>query len=198
MDNVRVLLVDDHTVVRRGLREILDADPDIEVIGEAGDGIAAVAMAGKQHPDVVLMDLSMPGMNGIEATRRITGSVPGAKVLILSVHGDGQYVQQSMAAGAVGYLLKDVDVDELLTAIKAIGRDEPWSSNGSPGLDPLTPKEREVLRLIASSRSSREIAAELQISIHTVETHRKHIMEKLDLHSTADLVRYAIRQRLVS
>ena len=198
MDNVRVLLVDDHTVVRRGLREILDADPDIEVIGEAGDGMVAVTMARDRLPDVVLMDLSMPGMNGIEATRRIAASVPEVKVLILSVHGDGQYVQQSMAAGAVGYLLKDVDVDELLRAIKAIGKGEPWAPNGGPGLDPLTPKEREVLRLIASSRSSREIAAELQISIHTVETHRKHIMEKLDLHSTADLVRYAIRQRLVS
>ena len=205
MEKVRVLLVDDHTVVRRGLRKILESTPQIEVVGEIGNGTEALAATTSLHPDVVLMDVSLPGLNGIEATRRISATVPDAKVLMLSMHADEQYVGQSLAAGAKGYLLKDADDQDLVAAVMAVRRGETYfsdtlgrtvSSQGLPSPEILSPREREVLTLICSGCTNREVAEKLSLSINTVETHRKHIIEKLDLHSTAELVRYAIRNGL--
>ena len=210
MSNVRVLLVDDHTVVRRGLRKILESavsTDGIEVIGEAGNGGDAIEAAVALHPDVVLMDVGLPGMNGIEATRRIQAAAPGTAVLMLSIHSDDQYVQQSLAAGAKGYVLKDADAQELMAAIVSVRKGETFLSHtlsttsgdvGRWSPDALSPREREVLRMISAGRTSREVAAALGLSINTVETHRRHIIGKLDLHSTAELVRYAIRHGMTS
>lgn len=206
MGKVRVLLVDDHTVVRRGLRKILEAASEIDVVGEVGDGAAAVTAARTHCPDVVLMDVSMPGLTGIEATRQIGEMAPGTRVLMLSMHGDEQYVQQSLAAGAKGYLLKDVDDQDLVEAIMVVSRGETYFSTtlegaalggGGSSLDALSPREREVLCLIGAGLTNRAVSERLGLSIHTVDTHRKHLMEKLDLHSTAELVRYATRHHLV-
>jgi two-component system, NarL family, response regulator NreC len=206
MDRVRVLLVDDHTVVRRGLRKILESTSEITVVGEVGDGTQAVKDAERLQPDVVLMDVSLPGLNGIEATRRIAVVAPACKVLMLSMHADEQYVRQSLAAGAKGYLLKDADDEDLVAAVLAVHRGETCYSGtlartlppeaGAP--DVLSPREREVLTLICSGRTNREVAESLGLSVNTVETHRKHIIDKLDLHSTAELVRYAIRHGMVT
>ncbi|HVN87349.1 MAG TPA: response regulator transcription factor [Candidatus Binatia bacterium] len=202
---VRVLLVDDHTVVRRGLRKILESNPQITVVGEIGDGAQAVSMAETLHPDVVLMDISLPGLNGVEATRQIVAQAPDSKVLMLSMHADEPYVRQSLAAGAKGYLLKDADDQDLVEAVTAVHRGETRFSatlarattiDGDPVPDVLSPREREVLSLICSGRTNREAAEVLGLSVNTVETHRKHIIDKLDLHSTAELVRYAIRHGL--
>ncbi len=207
MERVRVLIVDDHTVVRRGLRKILESTPEIEVVGEVGDGSQAVTEAEQLHPDVVLMDVSLPGLNGIEAARRIKATTPGARVLMLSMHADEQYVRQSISAGAKGYLLKDADDQDLVEAVIALCHGETRYSGtlsravtaeGSRAPDVLSPREREVLAMICSGRTNREVAEELGLSVNTVETHRKHIIDKLDLHSTAELVRYAIRHGMVS
>jgi DNA-binding NarL/FixJ family response regulator len=201
METVRVLLVDDHTVVRRGLRKILEATQQVEIVGEASDGDGAVVAAAGLQPDVVLMDVSLPGMNGIEATRRITAAAPRAQVLMLSMHADAQYVTQSLAAGAKGYLLKDADYQDLVAAVMTVGGGGTYLGktlgNNSPANGPspevLSSRERQVLGLICTGQNNRQVAEELGLSINTVETHRKHIIDKLDLHSTADLVRYALQ-----
>ena len=207
MEKVRVLLVDDHTVVRRGLRKILESTPEIEIVGEVGDGTQAIAAATSLRPDVVLMDVSLPGLNGIEATRQIAAARPNTQVLMLSMHADEQYVRQSLAAGAKVYLLKDADDQDLVEAVMAVRRGETYFSgtlgravNGVGDRSPevLSPREREVLTMICSGRTNREVADMLGLSVNTIETHRKHIIEKLDLHSTAELVRYAIRHGLAS
>ncbi|HUI28380.1 MAG TPA: response regulator transcription factor [Candidatus Kryptonia bacterium] len=207
MITVRVLLVDDHTVVRRGLRKILESNPQISVVGEVGDGGQAVTAATALQPDVVLMDVSLPGLNGVEATRQIAAAAPAAKVLMLSMHADEQYVRQSLAAGAKGYLLKDADDQDLVEAVLAVQRGDTRFSgtlvravsvDGEAAPEVLSPREREVLSLICSGRTNREAAETLGLSVNTVETHRKHIIDKLDLHSTAELVRYAIRHGLAS
>ena len=206
MDKVRVLLVDDHTVVRRGLRKILESTNEIEVVGELGDGAKAVAESASLDPDVVVMDVGMPGMNGIEATRQILTKVPKTHVLMLSMHADEQYIRQSVAAGAAGYLLKDADDQDLVSAVLAVRRGETHFSSalataattGECPPEVLSPREREVLARICTGQTNREVAGELGISVSTVETHRKHIIEKLDLHSTAELVRYAIRHGIAS
>jgi DNA-binding NarL/FixJ family response regulator len=207
MEKVRVLVVDDHTVVRRGVRRLLESAGNIEVVGEAGDGADAVEAATTLQPDVVLMDVGLPGLNGIEATRRIHTAVPGTHVLMLSIHADEHYVQQSLAAGARGYLLKDADAQELVAGILAVGRGDTYLSRTLGGTsgdlgrwppDVLSPRELEVLRMICAGRTSREVAEELGLSVNTVETHRRHIIGKLDLHSTAELVRYAIRHGIGS
>jgi DNA-binding NarL/FixJ family response regulator len=216
MGKIRVLLVDDHTVVRQGLRRILESDDEIEIVGESGDGRSAVELAQRLRPQVVVMDIALPELNGIEATRQITKRVEGARVLVLTMHADDVYVRQSLKAGARGYLLKDSEDLDLLKAVKVIGRGGTFFSpavskvllEGYLGdaagreieddLALLTDREREVLQLIAEGRTNKEVAAVLSVSINTVETHRKHIMEKLDLHNTAELVRFAIRKRLVS
>jgi two-component system response regulator NreC len=206
MASVRVLLVDDHTVVRRGLRRILEAVADIEVVGEAGNGVDAVQAAADLQPDVVLMDVSLPLMNGIEAARQISASSPDTRVLMLSMHAEEQYVEQSLAAGAHGYVVKDAEDQDLVGAVMAVAQGDtylpprrPGTAGGTGTISPtvLSPRELQVLALICSGQTNREMAAALRLSPNTIETHRKHIIEKLDLHSTADLVRYAIRNGLV-
>lgn len=202
---IRVLLVDDHTVVRRGLRRVLEATNQICIVGEVNDGNEAVSWALTLSPDVVLMDIGLPGINGIEATRRILGAVPSVRVLMLSMYGDAQYVEQSRAAGASGYLLKDVDHEDLVAAILAVAQGQQafcyqplaGSVGAAAGPDVLSTREREVLAAIAAGASNHSVAERLEISTNTVEAHRKRIIEKLDLHSTAELVRYAVRHRLV-
>ena len=215
MEKIRVFLVDDHTVVRQGLRRILESDEEIEIVGEAGDGRTAIDLVQKLRPHVVVMDVAMPELNGIEATRQILKRVEGAKVLVLSMHGDDVYVRQALKAGARGYLLKDSEDLDLIKAVKAIRGGGSFFSppvskvvlSGYLGdkiegdvedsVARLTDREREVLQLIAEGKTNKEVAHALSVSINTVETHRKHIMEKLDLHNTAELVRFAIRTKMV-
>src|SRR4026208_1527816 len=206
MGKIRVLLVDDHTVVRQGLRRILETDDEIESAGETGAGRSAAEMAQRMNPNVVVMDIALPELNGIEATRQIMKRNENARVLILTMHSDDVCVRQSPTAGARGALLKDSEDLDLLKAIKAVGRGGSFfspavskvllegylgDSTRQPVEDspaPAAPREREVLQLIAEGKTSKEIAILLSVSINTVETHRKHIMEKLDLHNTADIV----------
>ncbi len=215
MEKIRVFLVDDHTVVRQGLRRILESDEEIEIIGEAGDGRTAIDLVQKLRPHVVVMDVAMPELNGIEATRQILKRVEGAKVLVLSMHGDDVYVRQALKAGARGYLLKDSEDLDLIKAVKAIRAGGSFFSppvskvvlsgylgdkadgDSEDGVARLTDREREVLQLIAEGKTNKEVAHALSVSVNTVETHRKHIMEKLDLHNTAELVRFAIRTKIV-
>lgn len=215
MERLRVLLVDDHTVVRQGLRRILASDEQIEIVGEAGDGRTALELAQRLQPHVVVMDVALPELNGIEATRQLAKRAPAAHVLMLTMHADDVYVRQALKAGARGYLLKDSEDLDLIKAVKAVGAGGSFFSpavsrvvlsgylgDRLPGdrdepLARLTDREREVLQLIAEGKTNKEIAAALSLSVNTVETHRKHLMEKLDLHNTAELVRFAIRERLV-
>jgi two-component system, NarL family, response regulator NreC len=215
MAKLRVLLVDDHTVVRQGLRKILESDDEIEIVGEAGDGRSAVDMVQRMRPHVVVMDVALPELNGIEATRQITKRVDGAKVLVLTMHSDDVYVRQSLKAGARGYLLKDSEDLDLIKAVKAVGQGgsffspsvskvllagylgDPTGKEVEDNVALLTDREREVLQLIAEGKTNKEVANLLNVSINTVETHRKHVMEKLDLHNTAELVRFAVRKKIV-
>ncbi len=215
MEKIRVFLVDDHTVVRQGLRRILESDDEIEIVGEAGDGRTAIELVQKLRPHVVVMDVAMPELNGIEATRQILKRVEGAKVLVLSMHGDDVYVRQALKAGARGYLLKDSEDLDLIKAVKAIKSGGSFFSppvskvvlsgylgdkadgDTEDSVARLTDREREVLQLIAEGKTNKEVAHALSVSVNTVETHRKHIMEKLDLHNTAELVRFAIRTKIV-
>jgi two-component system response regulator NreC len=215
MEKIRVFLVDDHTVVRQGLRRILESDEEIEIVGEAGDGRTAIDLVQKLRPHVVVMDVAMPELNGIEATRQILKRVEGAKVLVLSMHGDDVYVRQALKAGARGYLLKDSEDLDLIKAVKAIRAGGSFFSppvskvvlsgylgdkvdgDAEDSVARLTDREREVLQLIAEGKTNKEVAHALSVSVNTVETHRKHIMEKLDLHNTAELVRFAIRTKIV-
>lgn len=208
-DKIRVLLVDDHDILRSGLRAILRSEPDIEVVGEAGDGREAVAQAERLSPDVVLMDISMPVMDGLEATGRIHQCCPDAKVLVLTIHDNEEYLFQVLEAGASGYLVKKTADAELISAIHAVHRGEAFLSplatrmvieryihamergNETRNYDGLTAREREVLKLIADGYTNQEIADRLFISVKTVETHRAHVLEKLELHARADLVKYA-------
>ena len=210
MKKISVLLVDDHTVVRQGLRALLKAEEDMEVIGEAENGRQAVMLAKKTPPDVVVMDVAMPMLNGLEATRQILRGAPGTKVLVLTSYGDDECVQQLMQAGATGYLIKQTAANDLLKAIREVQRGNAFFSpsiakrlrdqcreafsNGQPAKKSteLTSRESEVLQLIAEGFSNKQIAAELAISIKTVEKHRQHLMDKLDIHETAGLTRYAI------
>jgi DNA-binding NarL/FixJ family response regulator len=215
MGRVRILLADDHTVVRQGLRKLLEERPDWEVIAEAGDGREAVRLAEQHKPDVAILDVAMPLLNGIEATRQITKRVPSTRVLVLSMHADEAYVTQILQAGATGYLLKDsADVDLL----KAVGEAAQGRSFFSPAIarvmlddyvrqladkgvtdryESLSEREREIFQLIAEAKTNKEIAALLSVSPSTVETHRAHIMEKLDLHSAAEIVLYAVRRGVI-
>lgn len=204
------MLADDHAVVRQGFRMILGAQADMEIVGEAGNGREAVAMSEQLRPDVVVMDVAMPELNGIEATRRIAENSPQARVLALSMHKDAVYVREILRAGARGYLLKDsIDVD-LLSAVRAIAKGEGYLSPAisdavlsdyrkhvTDPLDLLSSREREVLQLIAEGKTNKEIAALLHLSVYTVDAHRGRIMEKLNLHSTGELVRFALRKGLI-
>lgn len=213
MTRVRVLLADDHHLVRTGMRALLQSLPDIEVVGETGDGREAVELARAQTPNIVLMDIAMPGLNGLDATARVVGEVPGTRVIILSMHANEEYVRQALIAGAAGYLLKNAAPEELGLAIQAVMRGETWLSpaisrlvveeylgarGGNAGpLAQLTPRQREVLQLIAEGRTTKQIAGVLDVSVKTVETHRAQLMERLDIRDIAGLVRCAIRHGLV-
>ncbi|MGA1369006.1 MAG: response regulator [Blastocatellia bacterium] len=205
-----ILLVDDHAVVRQGFRMILSAEPDFEVVGEAANGREAVSFAESLQPDVVLMDVSMPELNGIEATRRIVTVSPRTRILALSMHRDSVYVREILRAGASGYLLKEAGDQDLLTAIRAIAQGQGYLSPAvsdavlhdyrkhvTDPIDLLTSREREVLQLIAEGKTSKEIALTLDLSTYTIESHRGRIMEKLNLHSAGDLVRFAFRNGLI-
>ncbi len=206
-----VLLVDDHAVVRQGFRMIISAEPDFEVIGEASNGREAVQEAELLQPDIVLMDVSMPELNGIEATRRIVALAPRTRILALSMHRDSVYVREILRAGASGYLLKEAGDQDLLTAIRAIAQGQGYLSPAvsdavlndyrkhvTDPIDLLTSREREVLQLIAEGKTNKEIATALDLSTYTVESHRGRIMEKLNLHSAGELVRFAFRNGLIS
>lgn len=216
MEKIRVLLVDDHTVVRQGLRVLLEAEQDIAVVGEAETGRQAVQLAGKLTPDVVVMDIAMPGMNGLEATRQITREVPTAKLLVLSSYNDDEYVHQVTEAGAAGYLLKQTAATELIKAVREARKGNAYFSpaiskrladsyreaflSGKPSekrSDQLTSREAEVLQLIAEGNANKQIAAELCISIKTVEKHRQQVMNKLNIHDIAGLTRYAIAKGVI-
>jgi DNA-binding NarL/FixJ family response regulator len=210
MKKVDVLLVDDHAVVRQGLRALLEAEGDLAVVGEAENGREAVLLAKKVLPDVVLMDVAMPGMNGLEATRQILKKVPSTKVLVLTSYGEDDNVAQLMEAGATGYLVKQTAAADLLKAIRQVHDGKAFFSpgiarrlrqhesngclNGHPGksASKLTSREAEVLQLVAEGLANKQIAAELSISIKTVEKHRQQAMNKLNIHGVAGLTRYAI------
>jgi len=207
---IRVFLADDHAMVRKGFRLILEAQPDMEIAGEAGNGREAVELAERLHPDVVVMDVAMPELNGIEATRRLAASSPHTRVLALSMHKDSVYVREILRAGARGYLLKDSIDTDLISAVRAVARGDGYISPGvsdavlsdyrrhvTDPLDLLTSREREVLQMIAESKTNKEIAVALNLSVYTVEAHRGKIMEKLNLHSTGELVRFAVRHGLI-
>lgn len=215
MKKIAILLVDDHTVVRQGLRALLRSEQDMEVIGEAENGRQAVMMVRKTPPDVVVMDVAMPLLNGLEATRQILKIVPTSKILVLTSYGDDECVHKLMQAGAVGYLLKQTAANELIKAIREVQRGNAFFSpaiakrlrdqcrevftGGQPTRrsTELTSREAEVLQLIAEGFSNKQIAAELTISIKTVEKHRQQVMNKLNIHDVAGLTRYAISKGLV-
>jgi two-component system, NarL family, response regulator NreC len=212
---IRVLLADDHTIVRQGVKMILSNEPDIEVVGEAEDGRAAVEMAKKLKPDVAVLDISMPGIDGIEATRQIKAALPNIHTLALTMHDDDTYVFQVLKAGGSGYVLKRAAASDLVQAIHAARRGKAFlypalakavvadylkrveSGEGRESYDGLTEREREVLTLVAEGATNHEISEKLYISIKTVQTHRTHIMEKLGLHDRTMLVRYAVRKGLI-
>lgn len=234
---MKVLLADDHRIVREGLKSLLSSQPDLEVVAEASDGRQAVEMARDLAPDVVVMDVAMPQLNGIEATRQLAADETGMKIVALSMHSDRRYVSEALKAGASGYVLKDGAFDELISAIRAVAADRVYlsprvagvvvddyvrrlparggsgsaaaSAPGHPGaeyshaarrgaFDALTPREREVLQLMAEGYATKEVAHRLHVSVKTVETHRRQMMDKLDMHSVAELTKYAIREGLTT
>jgi RNA polymerase sigma factor (sigma-70 family) len=211
---IRVLLVEDHALVRAGIKSLLDTSVGIEVVGEAGDGREALRKVREVPTDVVVMDVTMPGLNGLEAAARLKKSHPEVKVLILSMYANEEYVIQALRQGAVGYLIKDSAAPELEKAIQAVARGEYYLSgddakerlekylDGSKALqnplDRLTPRQREILQLVVEGRKTREIAKILNVSVKTVETHRAQLMDRLGIHDVAGLVRYAIRIGLIT
>ncbi len=221
LKSTRVILVDDHTLVRAGVRALLQKIPDIETVAEADDGRQALEKVRDHAPDVVLMDVAMPGLNGLDATLRITKEFPHVRVIMLSMYTNEEYVHQALRAGASGYLLKDAGTTELEVAIQAVVRGDTYLSPAvsrqvvedylervKGGTMPkeeiprpferLTPRQREVLQLIAEGHSTKEIARILQLGVKTVDTHRTQLMERLDIHDIASLVRYAIRTGMVT
>jgi len=211
MSAIRVLLVEDHQMVREGLRSLLEATPDVTVLAEAEDGAEAVRVAEERGPDIVVMDVSLPGLNGIDATSRLHRRRPDIPVVMLSMHDDASTVDRALRAGARGYVLKGVGVECLHDAIRAVHQGEVYLSSGisdyilqgylntdDPQVDPLTDREREILQLIAEGYTSREIADRLDLKTKTVQNHRANIMDKLDVRTTAGLVRYALSNGLVN
>lgn len=214
MSPLRIILADDHTLVRAGLRKLLESMPDVEVVGEAADGLALLALAERLRPRLVLMDIAMPGLNGLDATARLLKLWPDVRVLILSMHQNEEYVRQALRHGASAYILKDAAPLELELAIQAVMRGETYLSPAvSTGVvsdyvlrlrgdekqaGQLTPRQREVLQLVAEGYSTKEIARRLDLSVKTVDTHRTQLMKQLDIHEVAGLVRYALRTGLIS
>jgi len=212
---IGILVVDDHQLMREGLRALIEKEEDMEVVAEAEDGRKAVQLATDVRPDVVILDVAMPDLNGVEAARQITTKSPGVKVLALSMYSDKRFVVGMLKAGASGYLLKDCASQELISAIRCVTEGEVYLSPKVAGVivghfvrdrasdetspfSALTPREREVLQLLAEGKNTREIAESLGVSVKTVETHRMQTMRKLDLHSVAELTKYAIREGLTS
>jgi DNA-binding NarL/FixJ family response regulator len=212
---LRALLADDHELVRRGVRNVLQADSCIQIVGEASDGQQAVELAGKLRPDVAIMDIGMPGIDGIEASRRIRRMLPGICILVLTMHQSDEIVRQVLEAGARGFVLKSDLADSLLTAVRSLARGGFYlapqvsevvlngflkvgreSSQGPLRASP-SPRQAETLRLLAAGKTNKEVAASMGITVKTAQTYRERIMQKLNLHSTSDLVRYAIRHKLI-
>jgi len=208
---LRIVLADDHQLFRDGLRTLLGQQADMEVVGEAIDGLSAVEAVGRLRPDILLMDISMSGLNGLEATRRILVDGSTTRGIMLSMHADQRYVTEALRAGALGYVLKDSAIGELLGAIRTVARGRRYLSamladrvigeyvdlagERSPSaFSILSPRERQVLQLLAEGTSTKEMAVRLKVSVKTVETHRRQIMDKLDIHSVAELTKYAIRE----
>jgi len=216
MKKIRVLLADDHTLMRRGLRLIVEQQPDLVVAGEAEDGRQAVALSASLKPDVAVLDIGMPNLNGIEAAKQITDGESGAAVVILSMHADETYILRALRAGARGYLLKDSAESDLVRAIRSVAEGKSFFSpavskvmledyvkklqrtGSEDSYDLLTPREREILQLVAEGKSNKEVANLLHLSVYTVETHRANIMEKLKLKSVPELILYAVRKGIIS
>jgi DNA-binding NarL/FixJ family response regulator len=211
--STRIVLADDHQLMRQGLRGLLDREPDMEVVGEADGGRSALALVAELAPNVVIMDVAMPDLNGVEATRKIVAGFPGVRVIALSMHADKRFVAGMLKAGASGYLLKDCAFAELAGAVRTVAAGQVYLSPGIAGLvaeefagrfapdrpgSPLTGREREVLQLIAEGQATKQIAVRLGLSVKTVETHRRQMMDKLGLHSVAELTKYAIREGLTA
>jgi DNA-binding NarL/FixJ family response regulator len=209
---LRILLADDHALVRAGIRALLESIEGVEVVGEASDGHEALRLIGEQHPDLALVDISMPGLNGLEVTSRVVKGYPRTRVIVLSMHADDEYVFRALRAGASGYLLKNADRGELELAVNAVAHGKAWITpavskrviaafaGGQRIEDPadvLTPRQREILQLIAEGHSTKEIALQLGVSVKTVESHRAQLMERLGIHDLSGLVRYAIRLGIV-
>ncbi|MBC8166474.1 MAG: response regulator transcription factor [Bryobacteraceae bacterium] len=210
LKRTRILLADDHSVVRSGFRALLAAQPDFEVVGEVANGLEAVQRSVELQPDIVVMDVTMPNLNGIEATRRLAQDAPRVRVLALSMHKDSVYVREILRAGAKGYLLKDSGEDDLINAVRAVAKGEGFISPAvseavlsdyrkhvTDPIDLLTSREREILQRIAEGQTNKDIASSLTLSVYTVEAHRGRVMEKLNLHSTGELVRFALRNGLI-
>ena len=212
---MRVLLADDHGIVRRGLRSLLESQPGVEVVGEAGDGLEALRLAAELAPDILLLDIAMPKMNGIEVASRVQKLERPPRTIILSMHSDESYIMRALAAGARGYLLKDATDEDLLPAVRAVTAGKPYFSPAvtavlmedyirqlqSRGLTDsyhlLTAREREVLQLLAEGHANKEVASLLDVGVSTVETHRANLMQKLGLHNTAEIVLYAVRKGII-
>jgi DNA-binding NarL/FixJ family response regulator len=214
---IRVLIADDHTLVRQGIRMLIEAQPDLAVVGEAGDGVEAVRLASELKPDLVIMDVAMPEMDGLAATRAIKQQRPEVEILALTMHEGENYFFEILAAGAAGYVLKRAAASDLITAVRAVARGEVFlypavakklvtdylsrvrfdHASGRAEYDGLTARERQVLALVADGLSNREISERLTVSLSTVQTHYAHIAEKLNLHNRVELVRYALRHGLI-
>jgi DNA-binding NarL/FixJ family response regulator len=209
----RILLVDDHAIVRAGIRALLETLPRLEVVGETGDGVEAVRLARELAPDVILLDITLPGLNGLDVAARVSRLEIGSRVLVLSMHAAPEYAARAFAAGAAGYLIKDSAFDELAAALEAVGEGRRYLSGaidatqvaeferrvtgGATGLDALTPRQRQILQLVAEGYGTRQIAERLFVSVKTVETHRAQIMQRLGIHDVPGLVRFAIRHGLL-
>jgi RNA polymerase sigma factor (sigma-70 family) len=216
MSDIRVLLADDHGIVRKGLRFLLERQPGVEVVGEASDGREAVKLAEELEPHVVIMDVAMPKLNGIDATMQIMKTHPKTGVIMLSMHSDEAYLVRALSAGAKGYLLKESAEVDLLRAVQVVAQGRPFFSPQiaqtlledymrtlqQRGLEDtyeiLTDREREVLQLLAEGKSNKEVASILNLSVYTVETHRTNLMQKLNLHNTAEIVLYAVRKKIIA
>jgi len=216
MSRIRILVADDHGIVRKGLRFLLERQPDMEVVGEASDGREAVRLAGELSPHVVIMDVAMPQLNGIDAAAQIIKNRPGTRIVVLSMYADEAYLIRALSAGAKGYLLKDSAEVDLVRAVQVVAHRRPFFSPQiaqsllqdyvrslqkrelQDSYDLLTEREREVLQLLAEGKSNKEVAAILDLSTYTVETHRTNLMHKLNLHNTAEIVLYAVRKKIIA
>jgi len=214
MDATTIVIADDHEIVRRGLRTLLESREDFEIVGEASNGREAVKLVEALSPHVVVMDISMPELNGLEAARQIARSHPGTEVLVLTMHESEELIGEMLQAGARGYVLKSDTVRQLIPAVDSLRRHKPFFTPRASGVvldgyageegrlrgEPrrrLTPREREIVQLLAEGKSNKEVSSALGISVKTVETHRTNIMRKLDLHSVSDLTRFAVRNRII-